>query len=111
MSLFKNRIDSMIEGYLVDAGKYYAQRNERRASVLELEDYKKNFLEKVHKHIKVFESEVSNKLKRKDWDRQFDKLKNKEDIPSKDKWIRQARSNYIEKLYSRIWKSLKKGFL
>ncbi|RIA83245.1 hypothetical protein C1645_834103 [Glomus cerebriforme] len=111
MSQFKNKIDFMIEEYLVDAGKYYAQKKERRASTSELEDYKKNFVNKVNRYIKEFEEEVSKKLKSKDWDKEFNKLKNKEDTLSKDKWIRQARSNYIEKLYSRIWKSLKKSFL
>lgn len=110
MSNFKSKIDILIEEYLVDAGKYYAQKNERRASTSELEDYKKTFSNKVNKHIKEFEGEVSEKLRSKDWDKEFNKLKNKEDI-SKDKWIRQARSIYIEKLYSRIWKSLKKSFL
>ncbi|CAG8468383.1 11884_t:CDS:1 [Funneliformis mosseae] len=111
MSHFKSKIDSTIEEYLVDAGKYYAQKKGRRASVLELEDYKKNFIEKVNSHIKEFEKEVCKKLKKKDWEKEFNKLENKEDISSKDKWIRQARSNHIEELYSRIWKSLKKGFL
>ncbi|CAB4438665.1 unnamed protein product [Rhizophagus irregularis] len=110
MSHFKSKIDFMIEEYLVDAGKYYAQKNERRASTSELEDYKKTFSNKVNKYVKEFEDEVSEKLKNKDWDKEFNKLKNKEDI-SKDKWIRQARSLYIEKLYSHIWKSLKKSFL
>ncbi|PKY49216.1 hypothetical protein RhiirA4_405212 [Rhizophagus irregularis] len=68
------------------------------------------FSNKVNKYVKEFEDEVSEKLKNKDWDKEFNKLKNKEDI-SKDKWIRQARSLYIEKLYSHIWKSLKKSFL
>src|SRR5437763_15266024 len=111
MSHFKCKIDSMIEEYLMDAGKYYAQKNGRRASTLEIQGYKKNFSNKVNSYVKEFENEVSKKLKSKDWDKEFDKLKNKEDTSSKDKWIRQERSNYIEKLYSRIWKSLKKSFL
>ncbi|GBB85973.1 hypothetical protein RclHR1_12400001 [Rhizophagus clarus] len=110
MSHFKSKLDFMVEEYLVDAGKYYAQKNERRASTSELEDYKKAFSTKVNKYVKEFEEEVSEKLKNKDWDKEFNKLKNKEDM-SKDKWIRQARSLCIEKLYSHIWKSLKKSFL
>jgi hypothetical protein len=110
MSQFKSKVDFMVEEYLVDAGKYYAQKNERRASTSELEDYKKTFSNKVNKYVKEFEEEVSEKLKNKDWDKEFNKLKNKEDV-SKEKWIRQTRSLYIEKLYSHIWKSLKKSFL
>jgi hypothetical protein len=112
MSHFKSKIDSMIEDYFLDAGKYYAQKNGgQRASSSVLEDHKKNFTDKVNKYIKEFEDEVSKKLKSKDWDKEFNKLKNKEDTLSKDKWIRHTRSNYIEKLYSRIWKSLKKSFI
>jgi hypothetical protein len=111
MPPLKGKIDSMLEDYLVDAGKYYAKKKGKRASPLELENYKKNFTEKVNKYIKEFEVEVSEKLKSKDWDKEFNKFKNKEDVSSKDKWIRHARSNYIEKLYSRIWKSLKKSFI
>ncbi|CAB4484283.1 unnamed protein product [Rhizophagus irregularis] len=63
MSHFKSKIDFMIEEYLVDAGKYYAQKNERRASTSELEDYKKTFSNKVKKYVKEFEDETSGFVK------------------------------------------------